>query len=170
MDEPTALFVYGTLKRGQLNCSLVEPHAQLIEAADTSGQLFDVGLFPALVEGKGTVHGELIQVDAEDLPCVLSVIDRLEDFRPEDPEGSMYVRRIVEVTTESNHRVLAYAYFYNCEHPSLPHPATLTRLAAGEWPANKEPTLEASPALRAYQRHVRTYRQTALAGSEPDCE
>lgn len=168
MDEPTAFFVYGTLKRGQLNRPLIEPHARLVERAHTRGQLFDVGLFPALVEGEGTVHGELVQFDAMDVPRLLSVIDGLEDFRPEDPGGSMYVRRIVEVTTESNHRVLAHAYFYNCNHPSLPPPASLTRLADGEWPAAGAPSIEASPALRWFQRHVRTYRKTALAESASD--
>jgi gamma-glutamylcyclotransferase (GGCT)/AIG2-like uncharacterized protein YtfP len=170
MDEPTAFFVYGTLKRGQLNCSLIEPHARWIERAYTSGRLFDVGLFPALVEGEGTVHGELVHLDAMDVPRLLSLIDRLEDFRPEDPGGSMYVRRVVEVTTDSNHRVPAYAYFYNCEHPSLPRPATLVHLAAGEWPAAEEPAIEGSPALRAFQQHVRTYRETALAKSDSDYE
>jgi len=170
MDEPTAFFVYGTLKRGQLNCSLIEPHARRIEHAYVRGQLFDVGLFPALVEGEGTVQGELVHLRAIDMPHLLSVIDRLEDFRPEDPGGSMYVRRIVEVTTASHHLVPAYAYFYNCEHPSLPHPVTLTRLATGEWPADEEPSIEASPAFRAFQHHVRTYRETALAKSDAEHE
>lgn len=158
-DEPINLFVYGTLKQGQLNCSLVNRYARSIERGWISGRLFDVGLFPALAEGDGEVWGEVVRVDPGDIPCLLAVLDRLEGYREEDISGSIYIRRIVDVTTESGGRERAYAYFYNLEHPGFPALETLTCIPNGEWPgpSGRMPAIGGLE-LDTFEEHVRTYR------------
>src|SRR6185312_7394342 len=99
MAAVSAFFVYGTLKRGQANYPLIAPYARAVEPAVTRGLLFDHGPFPALVAGEGRVRGELVTLDPADLAVALPLIDRLEDFRPDDPAGSMYRRQVVEVET-----------------------------------------------------------------------
>ncbi len=155
--EPTALFVYGTLKRGQFNHPVLAPYAQAVEPSSIRGALYDVGLYPALVEGTDTVRGELVRLAAADLAHVLSILDRLEDYRPGDEEGSMYLRRVIDVRTASGVRERAYAYFYNRDAASLP------RVAGGEWLGSiEEPAVGDgagdSAERAAFERHVRTFR------------
>ncbi len=154
--EPAALFVYGTLKRGQLNCSLLTPHARSTERGWIRGRLFDVGLFPALTEGEGQVYGELVQLDAENLAEVLAVIDALEEYREDDPDGSTYLRRVVEVTTGGGGTAHAYAYFYNVGHKAMPQVESFLPVDSGEWHG---PSMGMGPALGsaldAFERHIR---------------
>src|SRR4051794_36630638 len=127
MAAVSGFFVYGTLKRGQSNYPLIERFVRAVEPAVTRALLFDHGPFPALVAGEGRVRGELVTLAPADLEVALPLVDRLEDFRPDDPMGSMYLRRIVEVETDGGGRAQAYAYFYNRDHAGL-RPA-----AGGEW-------------------------------------
>jgi len=125
--------VYGTLKRGELNHALLAPYVRSIDTGWADGELFDVGLFPAMVEGSGQVRGEIARLDARDVAPVLNVLDQLEGCYPEDPEGSMYLRRLIEVRTDSGRSEMAYAYFYNRDHRGLPPIETLARVESGEW-------------------------------------
>ncbi|MDP9371083.1 MAG: gamma-glutamylcyclotransferase [Chloroflexota bacterium] len=155
--EPTALFVYGTLKRGRFNHPLLAPYARAVEPASIRGELYDVGLYPALVAGEGTVRGELVRLAAPDLSRVLTILDWLEDYRPGDEERSMYLRRVIEVHTANGARERAYAYFYNRDVASLP------RIAGGEWPGPTEEPVAGDGAgdsaeRAAFERHVRTFQ------------
>lgn len=167
--EPAALFVYGTLKRGQLNSSLLIPHARSVERGWIRGSLFDVGLFPALAEGEGKVYGELVQLDAQNLAEVLAVIDALEEYREDDPNGSTYLRRVVEVTTEGADTVPAYAYFYNVAHTGIPQVDNFPLVESGEWHG---PSMGVDPALGraldAFEKHVRTFREEVPFGRQED--
>ncbi len=153
--EPTALFVYGTLKRGRFNHPLLAPYARAVEPASIRGELYDVGLYPALVAGEGTVRGELVRLAAPDLSRVLTILDWLEDYRPGDEERSMYLRRVIEVHTASGARERAYAYFYNRD------PAWLPWIAGGEWPGPTEESVARAEAGDSaehadFERHVCT--------------
>ncbi len=156
--EPSALFVYGTLKSGQFNSPLLAPYARSVEPARIRGELYDVGLFPALVEGDGTVHGELVRLAAGELAAALTVIDRLEDYRPDDPAGSMYLRRVVEVATAGGATERAHTYFYNRDHHGLAHVPT------GDWtgPAVAR-TARDDAEQEAFLHHVRTFRRRVEA-------
>ena len=152
--EPAALFVYGTLKRGQLNSPLLAPYARGVEPARTRGRLYDLGLFPALVAGEGTVHGELVRLDAADLAAALTLLDRLEGYRPGDPANSMYLRRVIDVRTATGASARAHAYFYNRDHVALP------RIAGGEWLGPSGESFRGGDAEReAFERHVRSFRR-----------
>lgn len=106
---PTAVFVYGTLKRGQSreNCW---PHQSLsIDTATVRGALFDLGPYPGLVAGDNLIAGELWQFRAEHIPATLAALDEIEGYQGRDDDE--YRRVIVEcLTGEKN--TSAWAYYY----------------------------------------------------------
>ena len=163
MAAASAFFVYGTLKRGQANYPLIAPYLRAVEPATVRGLLFDHGPFPALVEGEGRVRGELVTLDPAGLEATLPIIDRLEDFRPDDLAGSMYLRRVVEVEMAGGGRVPAYAYFYNRD------PRDLRPVASGEWTgpsAGRDGEYEGE--LAAFKEHVRAFLGGAGRGLSGD--
>ncbi|MFP4683867.1 MAG: gamma-glutamylcyclotransferase [Ectothiorhodospira sp.] len=83
------VFVYGTLLRG-LRFHGALKGATFLGPARVLGRLFDLGPYPALTDGPDQVYGEVYRVDAG----TLARLDRIEDFDPGDPEGSLY-RRVV---------------------------------------------------------------------------
>lgn len=153
----SAFFVYGTLKRGQSNYPLLAPYVRAVEPATTRGLLFDHGPFPALVAGKGRVRGELVRLDSADLDAALAHVDRLEDYRPDDPAGSMYLRQVVEVETDDGTRVPAFSYFYNRDTRDL------RPVPSGEWVGPSAAQVAGDEGeLAAFKAHVRGF----LAQSE----
>ena len=97
-------FVYGTLLQGESNHSYYLENDWCIGSALVSGfDMFDVGYFPAVVSGKGTVQGELYEITAE----TLKRLDGLEG------EGSLYIRKCVPVVRESGETAFASIYIYN---------------------------------------------------------
>lgn len=159
MTQPLcAFFVYGTLKRGHANHGLLASSIRAIEPGSITGVLYDLGDFPALGEGNGTVRGELIWIDPEQMAQVLEVVDRLEAYRPDDEPGSMYRRRTVRARTERGEPVSAYTYFYNADHPLLPPPEMLPRLPDGEWRGTRPLPLTESVILEEFRQSVRTFR------------
>jgi gamma-glutamylcyclotransferase (GGCT)/AIG2-like uncharacterized protein YtfP len=120
--ETGALFVYGTLLRGQPNHIALPDGAVFVDRCWIPGRLYSVGdMFPALTDGRDgeAVEGELYVVPSFD------ATDRLERYRPNDPT-SLYVRR----------RALAWghypvqAYYYNRPVEGL------RRIASGNWIAD----------------------------------
>ena len=75
-DGSTILFVYGTLKHGQRNHSLMRESRFLGEAVtEPRYTLLDMGSFPGMIAGGTTaVHGELYEVGPE----LLARLDRHE--------------------------------------------------------------------------------------------
>lgn len=73
------------------------------------------GGYPGLVAGNGTVHGEICEVDDARLPG----IDAFEDFNPDDPAGSLYVRDVLTAwQAETGEALSVQAYRYNREPPA----------------------------------------------------
>ena len=122
------LFVYGTLRCFQRE--LIEPDAfdipesrknaffrthTLLEKspflgmAKTRGILYDVGRYPAMVSGDGTVVGEVYDVEPEQL----KTIDLLEGYEEQDPSSSDYIRIRVPVIFDDTESDEAEVYFYN---------------------------------------------------------
>jgi gamma-glutamylcyclotransferase (GGCT)/AIG2-like uncharacterized protein YtfP len=74
--------------------------------------LFDIGLYPAAVPTEeGRVWGEVFEL--EDSSAVLSALDEIEGYRPDDPDTSLYLRRLVPVHLDDGTTADAWAYFYN---------------------------------------------------------
>lgn len=110
-DLPAGVFVYGTLKCGQVRESAWPRRPLQIHPAVTRGVLFDLGYYPALLPGDGLVSGELWCFDPTDLAATLKVLDAIEGHAgtPDD----LYVRRQIECRTDNGVTYCAYAYFYN---------------------------------------------------------
>ena len=104
--EPTLLFVYGTLKRGDVRARLLDGQAYLGEAkTPPSYRLFNTGDYPELVEAAPlglpgrSVLGELWRVDDD---CLA----RLDE--EEGVDEGLYERRFIELG-DTQH---AWTYVY----------------------------------------------------------
>jgi gamma-glutamylcyclotransferase (GGCT)/AIG2-like uncharacterized protein YtfP len=114
------LFVYGTLRPGDVRWHLLEPFVVGGGRSDAvRGELFDTGLdYPAAVfGGVGTIHGRTFELRAEVLDRALEVLDEVEGV----VEGEY---RRVEVRTASG---LA-AWAYECGGG-----LDLTPIPSGDW-------------------------------------
>lgn len=122
---PNALFVYGTLMRGESNHGLLRGAVQF-EDARVPGRLFKLPAgYPALVAGEGTVFGELAFFD--ELSPHLPAIDAYEDCDPADPKGSLYRRLRCEATRRTGERIEAWCYVME----TVPKGAVL--IPSGRW-------------------------------------
>jgi gamma-glutamylcyclotransferase (GGCT)/AIG2-like uncharacterized protein YtfP len=108
--EPTAVFVYGTLKRGERRGGQWPRRPLLVERATVRGELHDLGPYPALLPGQQLVLGELWHFRPADIPPTLATLDEIEGFAQHDED--LYVRRIVESWTANGQQHLAFTYFY----------------------------------------------------------
>jgi gamma-glutamylcyclotransferase (GGCT)/AIG2-like uncharacterized protein YtfP len=103
-EEPSHLFVYGTLRRGGPMHALLEPGACWVGAARLRGRLYDLGPFPGLAEGRrgDWVQGELYRIGRADL---LAALDRYE--------GRAFRRVIREVVrADDDSAVSAWVYLF----------------------------------------------------------
>jgi gamma-glutamylcyclotransferase (GGCT)/AIG2-like uncharacterized protein YtfP len=121
-DRPdvTALFVYGTLRPGDVRWSFLEPFVVDDGVDDTvAGALFDTGLeYPAAVfGGEGTIIGRTFELRAETRDRALVVLDE-----EEDTVVGLYRR--VCVTTHRG--IVAWAYAYGTG-------LVLTPIPSGDW-------------------------------------
>ena len=99
-----SVFVYGTLMQGESNHDYYLRDSSCKGKATVSGfEMYDIGYFPGIVPGEGTVPGELFEVDED----TLQSLDGLEG------EGSLYIRKPVQVTLETGEKVFASIYVYN---------------------------------------------------------
>jgi gamma-glutamylcyclotransferase (GGCT)/AIG2-like uncharacterized protein YtfP len=108
------VFFYGTLMSGfqrpgraRLDLMLEPAGRAWIHAA-----LFDLGIYPAAVPAEdaqvwGEVHRML------DVPSVLSVLDEIEGYRPEQPDASLYTRIETPAIFDDGRIASVWAYFYN---------------------------------------------------------
>lgn len=107
------LFVYGTLRDGYpLHKHLQHRSIRLLGRGWISGQLFDLGEFPGAIPSDSPGHrvkGEVYELS--DPSKHLQEIDVLEEFEPQRPERSLFIRRLTEVELDSGKPVKAWAYF-----------------------------------------------------------
>ena len=105
-----AVFVYGTLKRGQCRAGLWPSSPHSIKQAWVRGRLHDRSDYPAMTPGDDRVRGELWRFPAEAMPRVLEVLDQVEGTnQPETTD--LYVRVQVKVI-DAQDRSLGNAYTY----------------------------------------------------------
>jgi gamma-glutamylcyclotransferase (GGCT)/AIG2-like uncharacterized protein YtfP len=77
-SPPSAVFVYGTLKRGEVRARSWPRLPLKVDPATVRGTLFDLEAYPALVEGNQIVAGELWHFAPDDIPETLAVLDMIE--------------------------------------------------------------------------------------------
>ncbi|MFG0334386.1 MAG: gamma-glutamylcyclotransferase [Maioricimonas sp. JB049] len=89
--QPTSIFVYGTLMRGQCRHRVLEGQEFLGEAGTVNRyRLFDMGSYPGLVESSDglSIEGEVYRVDND---C-LRVLDQVECV-----DQGLYARRRIDL-------------------------------------------------------------------------
>ena len=99
------VFVYGTLLKGECN------HNYYLGGIPCLGQatlrnfdLYDLGRYPGIITGDGTVLGEVYEVSDDKL----SELDVLEGL-----EYGLYIRQQAEVTMDNGETLEAAVYVYN---------------------------------------------------------
>lgn len=109
------VFFYGTLMtpfnrpgRQRVDADMTFVGLGIVRAA-----LFDLGIYPAAVpaDDGSIVRGEVYQV--LNSPKVLAVLDEIEGYRPSEPEQSLYIRTLIEVSLDYGRVEKAWVYFYN---------------------------------------------------------
>jgi gamma-glutamylcyclotransferase (GGCT)/AIG2-like uncharacterized protein YtfP len=109
--QGSIVFVYGTLLRGMSRATVMEK-SRFLGLGEIQGDLFDLGTYPGVVDGKGRVVGELYEVDS----ATLDVLDQIEGFNPDEPEFSLYLRASRQATfLNDGRRETVSVYLYNHE-------------------------------------------------------
>ncbi len=107
------VFVYGTLRYGQSNHYLLAQSERLgNHTTPPIYSLFDLGSYPAVIEGHSAIYGEVYRVN----DSTLQQLDRLEDV-PVD-----YRREQIETPFG-----LAWIYIYQQDHKLD------TLISSGDW-------------------------------------
>ncbi|MBM3779659.1 MAG: gamma-glutamylcyclotransferase [Acidimicrobiia bacterium] len=122
-DEPARdyLFFYGTLmsRLGRSRPAGVDRWLTWLGCGTIKAQLFDLGTYP------GAVPSETDEVRGELHACtnpgsVLPVLDEFEQYRPDRPAHSLFVRTRVLVLGDDAAHTEAWAYFYNAAPGEAP--------------------------------------------------
>lgn len=92
------IFVYGSLQRGQSNHAALGSSTFVTVAAVVGLDLYDLGAFPMVLPGRGTVHGEVYDVSA-------ATLERLDVL-----EGHPSHYRRTAMTTTDGLAVEVYVY------------------------------------------------------------
>lgn len=129
------LFVYGTLMRRAANARLgrdmrerLEQSGTWLGEAETSGQLLDLGQYPALIAPAGpadVVHGEIYRLT--DPAAAFRWLDPYEGIPPGRTRGREYERIEQAVTLADGKKDTAWIYRYLM---AIPHPKPVP---SGRW-------------------------------------
>lgn len=112
MNELHHLFVYGTLKRGQCreSCWPIAPLS--VVAAWTLGRLYDLGPYPAMIQGSTPVAGQVWSYEGHAIEKVRQVLDCIEvTNQPGIPNE--YDRVKVDVHTLDGLTLVAETYLFS---------------------------------------------------------
>jgi len=129
-------FFYGTLLAGRDNPFAAAAHAVLrpLGPATVRGRLYALpdpqGWYPALLPGEGTTQGALYESTEHFGEADLARIDAYEDYHPENPAASLYVREILPASMADGASHKAQAYFFN-----QPLPPGSMPIAGGDFAA-----------------------------------
>lgn len=125
------VFVYGTLRRGDSRFRMSHFLAVLHEEAYLEDfEMLDLGAFPGIVPGRGSVRGEI------HLYSSLDELDRIEGYRERDPSSSLYIRRLVEVQLPTSDNYEAWTYAFNLKGNRIP-PRERRVVEGGDWFAHR---------------------------------
>lgn len=96
-------FVYGTLLPNQPNHYLLKNEIEHLEPAHLPQcTLYDMGHYPMLIEGGDSpVFGMLVTIAPSAMECVLSRLDALEGFNPQNPTDCAYQRQLRQVVLQN---------------------------------------------------------------------
>ncbi len=107
------IFVYGTLRRGfALHSELKKTGARYLGKGQILGSLFDLGEYPGAIRGSGSegnIDGELYELQSPEEQ--LAILDEIEEFDPQSPRKSLFVRKKATVKLKQGGRTRAWVYF-----------------------------------------------------------
>lgn len=122
VDAPELLFVYGSLRRGEpmFDALGLERALEYVSEGTFRGDLYDLGDYPGAVAADGVVKGEVYRIkDA----TILDALDRYEEFDPDNPGNSLFVRQLIQVPEAG----AAWTYLYNGDRKDGRH------IPSGHW-------------------------------------
>lgn len=126
--DPDRLVLYGSLRWGQPGLRRLGLARALtwLGPCWVRGSLYDLGPYPGFSpEGRGRVHGDLVAVrDAG----AWARLDAFEEYLPDDPAASLYLRRRIAVERPPGE---AWIYFYNGRLGAA------AQVASGDWLAHR---------------------------------
>jgi len=108
------VFFYGTLMSGfkRPGRSRIDAKLTAVGRGTIGAALFDLGIYPAAIPSSDSrVNGEVHRMT--DVDGVLTALDEIEGYRPDEPDTSLYTRIETPVTFDDGHQEPAWAYFYN---------------------------------------------------------
>jgi gamma-glutamylcyclotransferase (GGCT)/AIG2-like uncharacterized protein YtfP len=117
-------FFYGTLMTGfdRRNRVGIEGKLKFVSRASIQAALFDLGIYPAAVPtADERVWGEVYEMLEPE--SVLSALDEIEGYTPNDPDRSLYTRARAAATLDDGRVVEVWVYFYNAplgQAPQIP--------------------------------------------------
>ena len=117
---PETLFVYGTLHPDRAPEEIFSVARLLVPLGPATilGTLYDLGEYPALIlngKTKQRIPGTVFTLP--DDPAALRALDHYEDFRPDDPESSLFLRTRQTVTLADGTPHRCWVYLYNQKLP-----------------------------------------------------
>jgi len=106
--EPRHVFVYGTLRPllATGEPQLLVETLQEDGPATVRGQLFDLGEYPGLIPGPGTVHGDLLAIAGDGQ---LAALDAYEECGPPHP---LFRRELATALRPDGSSVAVWLYRY----------------------------------------------------------
>lgn len=111
---PTTLFIYGTLHPDRAPAEIAHAVSRLIPQGRGSirARLYNLGAYPGIIldDSAPKIPGEVFCVpDAS----TLAALDAYEDYRPSDPEASLFLRTQALITLDDGSSQLCWVYVYN---------------------------------------------------------
>jgi gamma-glutamylcyclotransferase (GGCT)/AIG2-like uncharacterized protein YtfP len=122
---PEHFFFYGTLQDRSLSetARAVLPHLERVGTGSVEGRLIAIQgenfIYPALVRDAGTarVRGTYFRMGPEFSEADLAALDAYEDFDPQQPDSSDYVRESVRLLLDDGGEILAWVYVWRGDAP-----------------------------------------------------
>ncbi len=129
-STPLPIFVYGTLRSGEYNWQrYLKDRTQREQPAVAPQHVLYANEFPYVVDGEGTVLGDLITIAPAQYAEVLHDIDGLEQFDP--ASGTGWYLRVARVVLVDAAPTLAWIYHAGPSVLAKLNPAE--RIPGGDW-------------------------------------
>jgi gamma-glutamylcyclotransferase (GGCT)/AIG2-like uncharacterized protein YtfP len=115
----SSLFIYGSLHPDRAPAAIAATAKRLrhFGSATVQGRVYDLGEYPGLIlseDSSECVRGEvfLLPEGPEGLE-MLARLDAYEDYRPQDPKNSLFLRQMTMATVDDGRRRPCWVYTYH---------------------------------------------------------
>ncbi|MCX8169928.1 MAG: gamma-glutamylcyclotransferase [Candidatus Methanomethyliaceae archaeon] len=107
------IFVYGTLEKTEFFSDLISSgEIRYVGNGKIRAKLYDLVEYPGAVEHKRSyVYGRVYEI--HNMDKVLPLLDEYEEFYPDKPEDSLFIRKVMRVIMENGENLRAFVYIYN---------------------------------------------------------